>query len=503
MEHLIRQQLEKWSDDLSRLRQNRVLGESAFITFVEDRGIPVFGVVEGDPGTFYRRGWLRADGSDHEGKPLFHPFRMYPIHRILQMCELGIALASSLRPEGMLELTECLLTDRNRIEQIEDCVERWNEIVDLALLLEPLYWPHIVGKTVMPGGVSPAFFRQHLIAYRENALQFVRELDPAVWELTHKSLRLEASDLDGNTELYLLLRVANWDKREALTGALSGALWIRQIAELIRRAFEEAHHQRWPEEDQDVQWYPDARKRLLGAERPLDNILLSGPHLAFNFGLLTGSAVRWYVEGETEYFAVLQILVERASVGIELVKTERDNAALKLQDWLAEDRAFRRFSMISFDRDVQQNVKAVRRQMEQGHVVGLITAHDPDFEFANFAVEELVEVAARIDEGDGYSGDAVRRANWTNVSNGRTFEKQYTAVSARRAGRLKGEDWGRALAELAVERPARPDINVERPLWSQIRGAVLARTSHYDFQAEHFRFDPSTFGLVTRPKPQP
>ncbi|MGA2591276.1 MAG: hypothetical protein ABSH32_15255, partial [Bryobacteraceae bacterium] len=141
MEHLIRQQLEKWSDDLSRLRQNRVLGESAFITFVEDRGIPVFGVVEGDPGNFYRRGWLRADGSDHEGKPLFHPFRMYPIHRILQMCELGIALASSLRPEGMLELTECLLTDRNRIEQIEDCVERWNEIVDLALLLEPLYWP--------------------------------------------------------------------------------------------------------------------------------------------------------------------------------------------------------------------------------------------------------------------------------------------------------------------------------------------------------------------------
>jgi hypothetical protein len=45
-----------------------------------------------------------------------------------------------------------------------------------------------------------------------------------------------------------------------------------------------------------------------------------------------------------------------------------------------------------------RTLKAIRRQVDRANVVGFIAAHRPDFEFANFEVTELAEIAARIDE---------------------------------------------------------------------------------------------------------
>jgi hypothetical protein len=201
-----------------------------------------------------------------------------------------------------------------------------------------------------------AFWEVHG-SYRAKVLSFIRTLDASEWARTHEHLRWEASDLDRNTELYLLLRMATWEQRERLKGKLSGALWIRHIAEVIRRGFEEVHDQQWLEEDQDFrQWYPDGRRMLFGAVRPLDDVPASRPYVVFDFGLTTGSSVRWYVEGPTEFFAINQILSDCARLGIELfnlwgdIASGRGNAAFKLDQALKEDRALRRFSIISFDR---------------------------------------------------------------------------------------------------------------------------------------------------------
>jgi hypothetical protein len=99
--HEFRQYLDDWSEDLELLRQNRLLKESAFIRFAGDRGTPVFGVIEGDPGEFNRRGWLPHDGLQQDGRPLFHPFRVYPLHRILEACKLNITASSSLNRKAM------------------------------------------------------------------------------------------------------------------------------------------------------------------------------------------------------------------------------------------------------------------------------------------------------------------------------------------------------------------------------------------------------------------
>src|SRR5207247_2755498 len=141
------------------------------------------------------------------------------------------------------------------------------------------------------------------------------------------------------------------------------------IGEVIRRAFEEAYTARWHEEDQAFgTWFPGMRERVFGSERPLDDEFQSRPYLAWEYGMSTGSVVRWYVEGPTEYYAIHHILGEPARVGIELVNlrgtigSEQDNVALKLQDWLTEDMRLRRFSIISFDFDVATTVKVIGQQ---------------------------------------------------------------------------------------------------------------------------------------------
>jgi hypothetical protein len=152
--------------------------------------------------------------------------------------------------------------------------------------------------------------------------------------------------------------------------------------------------------------------------------------------------------------------------------------------------------MISFDTDVAANVKVIRRQMDQGNVVGYITANTPDFEFANFTIEEMVDIAASIDEALDYSGDAVRNADWALITGGKKFEEQYVLVSARKPNALKGDTWGKALATYAINHPERSDTGQERPFCVEVRVALTTWMANYNWQKAHCSFDPHTFAQV-------
>jgi hypothetical protein len=152
--------------------------------------------------------------------------------------------------------------------------------------------------------------------------------------------------------------------------------------------------------------------------------------------------------------------------------------------------------MITIDADVISNVKKVRRQVEQNRIVGVITLNRPDFEFANFAIGELVEIAARLDEAKGYSGYPVREAIWTGIKSGKSFEKKYLTVSARKPPSLKGQEWGEALATYAIEKQKRSDDGKERPLWREIHTAIQAQIANYDYQKSHIGFNRDTFDLI-------
>jgi hypothetical protein len=460
--------LRDWSQDLATLRQHWLLSESSFLSFGRDRGISVRGVVSGEPSEFHKRGWLSADGR-RGGDLLFHPFRLYVLEQ---------AVAADRYPA-------------------QARAQEWNTAADLAIILEPIYWPKITDY--VRSNVGQKDRKAKATKYKRKVLKVIRGLDVARWRNIHESLRISAAWLDKNAQLYVLMRLSKWEQRERLQGRISGALWVRHMAEVIRMAFEETHRTEWPEEDQAFgYWYPGARIRLFGSERPFDDPLRSKPFLAYQFGLFSGSVLRWYVEGETEYYAALHILHEPPRLGIELVNlkgeiaSEKRNAARKLEDALKEDLGLRRFSVISFDRDVTANEKAIRRQVDQDHIVGAINANAPDFEFANFSLNELVEIAALMDERLGFDGEKVRKADWKGVATGRTFADRYRRNSERRCS-PKGKEWGEALAAHAIKHNAIPTKGAERPLLRAARAAAQGWRSNYSFQKEHSSFDRETF----------
>jgi hypothetical protein len=457
-----RRHFDLWADQLQLIRQNRLLSEDEFVFFIRRCGLAE--IVDASSGGIER--WAFPDGKIHDGRASFHPFRLFAV------CEARVGSGA----EGA--------TTANRV-------------VDLAVLLEPLYWPEITGRCSLNGGIGQDTYVNSRESHRAALLKVIKTLDLAAWRHHHEALCAIGHCIDPNRELYLLLRLSDWQRREQLEGKVAGALWIRHIAEVIRRGFEEAHGELWPEEDQS---FRNGRRRVFGSERLLDTPAESRRHIARRFGLFSGSAVRWYLKGPTEYFAVLEVLGEPGLYGVELlnlagkIAADRDNIAVNLREWLTEDNKLKRFSIVTFDVDVMPNQKTIRRLADL--ITGSVFANEPDFEFANFTLLELVSVAASLDEQDGLPGRPVREADWDGIGKGGDFEKKYAAVSESHRS-LKGEKWGRALARYAELHPGRADGR-PRPFRDALMHATLAQSSNYDNDRETYRIDPETYQRVPR-----
>ena len=450
-----------------RLRQVGLVDKSQLFAFLCDLGFADYGMGDRYEALLKE---LFGDSPGPDGPDEFHPFRFYTVLRALQESSGG-----PLDPD-------------------ED-----DEIIDLAILLEPIFWPEITYRNTSSLG-GDEYWRL-LDEYNKHVSALLQQEDINKWKRRHENLLRIAARVDSNRELYLLLRLSGWDQRSKLTGRVSAALWIRHIAEAIRRGFEKAHGLLWPEEDGA---FDRLRSQLLGSERLLDEFALSRRHIARRFELFSGSAIRWYVEGLTEYYAVLEALDNPALFGVEIVnlagriERDKDNIALNMKAWIEEDIRLRRFSIISFDADVRQNVKTIGSLSSL--VVGSIFAHKPDFEFANFTLDELVHVAAELDKTEGFGSDALRSGDWAGIGTGKAFEKRYLAAS-KRGRALKGEKWGQALARYAEERPNRPD-GAERPFSVSLRHAVLAQSSNWDHHKDSFVIDPKTFRSEPRKDPE-
>jgi hypothetical protein len=449
-----------------------------------------------------KRGWLPHDSQSDNGALLFHPFRIYPLYTLIEACDLNISKVSALYPEGMLSLVAQVL--KNRIPsdaEFRQLAAKYNRIVDLAILLEPIYWPTISGWTTSSGLLTEDARDARLEEYKKKVRKLLLSLNPEEWKSIHERLRRQATNIDDNDDLYLLLRLSNWNRRENLKGKIALALWIRHIAEVLRLGFSDMCGEKWEEEDQAYgMWHPGGRKSFYGTERPIENAIIARPYLAFLFGFFTGSVVRWYVEGETEYYAIAEVLPNAPIEGIELINlrgsiaSEKQNAPLKLKDLLEEDLKLRRFSIISFDRDVPANVRTIRKMIEAEKIVGLVAAHQPDFEFQNFSLTELVEVIARTEIQAGGDPEVIRRFDWSGIQSGKALDDRYINILSRKYPNLKGERWGRALAAYAQEFPNLPDPpDTLRPFWNEIGAALRSKMASYDMQKETYRFSLQTF----------
>jgi hypothetical protein len=473
--NLITNALESLREDFEDLIQNKILDESDFLSFLKDLNIPNSKEFDENINEFLKAGWISKDGEGGSRRPRFHPFRVYSAYIILKYKKFSDLVKNEISTVALL--------------------------VNLAILLEPIYWP---GITYSASCIDEETYRKTLSEYREKIFEIVKNFDEKEWREIHAKIRRDAEFLDENSEIYLLLRASNWNVRKNLKGKIGAALWLRHIAEVIRRAFEENHNVEWLEEDQSGGVWPVGfRARQYGFDRPLDEIQKSQSYFILNLGIFSGTVVRWYVEGDTEYYSIEYALQDRSGLGIELVnmygniKTGKNNVALRLENLLKEDKIHRRFSMISFDLDVEENKKFIRRQVNENNIVGYIVSQKPDFELSNFSVNELVEVAAKIDRKENYDAENLFRFDWSSVKSGSDFEKAYRKASLR-GGSLKGEVWGRELAEHAFRYPKRNDNGEERPFIRAMRASYQAAKARYDFQEKTIGFDLEAFEQIAK-----
>lgn len=485
-------------DEYMDLQQNDLIVESKIIRFAKERGIAVSGVVTGDPSRIVELGWITIDSSNG----FFHPFRIYPLLRAIKLSRLNITATSSLNRNSFPSFLNNIIELLPSLELIEKEVKLADEISNLAILLEPIYWAKITSKTRLPAisCTSRQEYEVLLKPYRDKILNHVKELDSEVWCSYHERMRTEAAELDDNYELYMMLRLAPWTKREKIKGNIGGALWLRHVAEVIRLAFEEVHGVKWVEEYEAFGiWREGTRTRDYGSERPIENGLITRPHLALKFGLHTGSTIRWYLEGETEYHAALYILPKAALAGIEFINLkgvfqENANAPMRLEDHLKSDRELKRFSFISFDGDVSRNVSFFGKQIEKDNIVGYINVNYPDFEFENFTLNELIEIAISLDEQQGFNSDRLKSGDRGSISSGKAFEKYYKEYSDRKNS-LKGKEWGEALASYALDNPLKADTNQRRTLLQTIDQILHARRVSYNYQSDAFKIDINDFKI--------
>ena len=486
----------KHSEEYSSIRQNNLMKESQIINFAKERGVPLSGVVTSDPKKFLAMDWISSDGVNEINLNLFHPFRIYPFHVAIEMCRLNIFASSSINRDSFKEFLSNSCDFLPSLDFIKEMVRKANDIVDLAILLEPIYWSKLTNKIKISTSNDLEEHEYKVNQYKMCILPFIKDLDPEVWSKHHENLRIAAAKLDNNIELYLLLRTSPWAKREKIVGQIGGALWLRHIAEVIRLAFTEVHNINWPEEYEAYGiWYKGAKERIYGTEKPIDNNLLTKPHLAFEFGVHTGSTIRWYLEGETEYHAASYALPKAASFGIELINlkglfNEKSKNFLRLEDNLSQDRDLRRFSLISFDSDVKTNVRFLQHQVKDGKVVGYINCNQPDFEFENFTLEELIEVAIGIDKAQGLDTQKLSTADKSNIKSGKEFEKYYSEHSETKQS-LKGNLWGKCLAQYALDNPLKEKI--KRPFIETLEYALHSRIVRYEYQRDNFYIDPDDF----------
>jgi hypothetical protein len=119
------------------------------------------------------------------------------------------------------------------------------------------------------------------------------------------------------------------------------------------------------------------------------------------------------------------------------------------------------------DGDNVDLVRALRKAVADGDCFPVFSVAEPDFELANFATEELIEIALNIEcraDVDDERKNTLRAdlaAELGQVVSGRTLFGMLKRHGAHNV--TKGADWGKALAAFALAHPTRTRTSTRWP----------------------------------------
>src|SRR5690349_19206693 len=362
------------------------------VTTTEAIEVPQVSLIAEEGGTFlycderpvpHRRAGLGGTFSENvpalPGLKLhFHPFRLYVLYHVERVFAAGIASTQYLMdPSGLVRLANWHNERLDAWSSGESCSERfehWNRIAELAVALEPVSYGKVFHSLRWRDPETAESMQAKLGDWRERVKAFLVANASGI-EQRREELCQNAELLDDNKMVHVLLRLMKAPERLKLRSSLGASMLFLSMAEIIRRATEEATKEQFPEEDElgFGQWMDGARKTLYGSERILDAPQEVRRDFLTSMGLDHGVKVRCYLEGDTELGAMMSAVGEGG--GIEFVNLrgqviENKGKGLAFFASLQNDIKSHVFSVVLLDGDSSDNVRMLRKAAQDNAFFG-------------------------------------------------------------------------------------------------------------------------------------
>lgn len=440
--------------------------------------------------------------------PYFHPYRVYVLHHVVRTLRISTSNTQFLTwTPGVATVVDWQLKELYRWTNSDGFIERfdhWNRISELAAVCEAIRW---MNPEPDDGDPDQVWLRTYAPRVRQTLETFGLGVDSI-----RRDLAFAANDCDSNSRIHTLLRLMTPFERERIEGRLGAAMKFLDMAESIRRAAERLLGKQLPEEDELGlgTWMDGAREAIYGAKRVYDAAPGQLRDFLGGLGLIVGVKVRCYVEGETELGALRHAVGTSGLcmfINLKGKVLERGSKALAFADSLANDKSSHIFSIIAIDADRQDEARMLRVSAERELFHGAFALFDPDLEFANFSVDELLTVAlgmaARMREKSSPPTPAHADV-LSHVQSARSadefFKNFHQATDLREVD--KGEDWGAALMAYAIDHrtlPAGHTRSVQtRPLLEIAEILVRAQRASFLQSLAGEKVDSTTGKIVAR-----
>ncbi|GHO98578.1 hypothetical protein KSF_086260 [Reticulibacter mediterranei] len=416
---------------------------------------------------------------------LFHPFRYYVLHclnRANGLIKFDIAKMQMFNQSGLpRRLDWCISFFKQWFgsEQFMAKMKKWNDTASLSIVTEPYTYMRIFNSVRYDPSDTMSYqtgveeIRQHMADYGEHMVKrLYQTFGMKRLEEIRQDLCIETQLLDPNRWIHTLLCLGESELRLTLEGHLGGALLLRTMAEMLRRATENTFNKVLREEDElGLGWIPEnVKEKLYGSNRVLDDRQAGGA-FARRHGLNYKPRVHLYGEGETE-FGALSSFFKTLDVPVTnlhgLIKQGNSMGAF-FRDELQADIRNQVYSLVIIDKDVPENVRVMESAARNNQanpddgIFGRFFLSDLDFEFANFEVDELETIVWKmVQDGEPSQADRDLLHNYVKeTKKSAPFFKAVEKASLTIPQLIefkKGKKWGEALMKYAWEHPFKQGI---------------------------------------------
>jgi hypothetical protein len=395
----------------------------------------------------------------------FHPFRIYVLYQLQKAFRLKLSAMQYFRyPEAAENLVRCwyqAIDQKTSGESFKSVVDQWNLAAEAAIVTEPASYGKVFGYTRWNLGETEETIKAKRDDYLRTTLCAIDSSNLHELEDVREGLCSAADIVDENKVLHVLLRLTKWHRKDELKSAIGLARVFLSMAEIIRRVLESNLKVCIPEEDELGlgQWMKGARRVIYGTNRVLDAPRTQIREFVSGIGIDYGTKVRCYLEGDTDYGAIHAVVGELS--GIEIINlraqfVEKGGRGLAFRDSLRRDNTAGVFSFVFLDGDRTDHVRVVKKAAHDDLFCGRFYIARPDFELANFGIDELCRVMLTLAERCQILGLPDARELETrlgDISSAARFFEKVKALCPQLRNFGKSEEWGRELMRFAFLNP--------------------------------------------------